>query len=278
MLDSGVFSTWTLGKKVDIDAYAQYCKDNDEIVTVYVNCDVIPGRYGEIPTAQEVEDSAAKGWDNFMYLIDKGLPAHRIIHVFHQGEDFKWLEKLMDHNEERVEAGEEPLYIGLSPANDRTTKQKILWLDQCMPYVTTPDGSAKVKWHGFGVTATKIMRRYPWYTVDSTSWMRAGAYGQLKIPARGEKLPFLDSRLQIALTAGAGISQADKHYGSFSDKEKDAIKKYLKTIDLSIDDVCQDGNEGVRHRQFANIHYWKQMEKELNTLDLRWKKPQETFL
>ena len=169
ILDSGVFSTWTLGQDVDIDAYIQYCKDNDTIWNYRVNCDVIPGSYGEVPTAQQVEDSADKGWKNYMYLIDNGLEPHRIIHVFHQGEDFKWLKKLMDYNDALVEKGGKPLYIGLSPANDRTTKQKILWLDMCMPYVTHPDGSAKVRWHGFGVTATKILRRYPFFSADSTS-------------------------------------------------------------------------------------------------------------
>lgn len=100
----------------------------------------------------------------------------------------------------------------------------------------------------------------------------------MKIPAYAERLPFLDSRLQIALTAGAGISQGDKHYGGLSSKEKDAVKMYLSTMGRTIEDVNQDGHDGVKHRQFMNMYFWKQMEKELNTLDLRWKKPQATFL
>jgi len=279
LLDSGVFSTWTLGHEVDLDAYSEYCKKGleDNAFNAVVGVDVIPGEYGRVPTKEEVLASAAKGWDNFLCLVEeKGLPADKVVHVFHQGEDFAWLEKLMAYHDKQLAEGKEGLYIGLSPANDRTTKQKILWLEQVMPYVTNPDGSARVKWHGFGVTSFDILRRYPWFTADSTSWMRPGAYGQIRVPLPGKR--YIDSKLQVSVTAGCGITQASRHYGSLSDKEKVAVHDYLEQLGLTIEDVAQDENLGVLARQTANVHYFKVINKELNEMDTRWKPIQATFI
>lgn len=279
LLDSGVFSTWTLGDEVDIDAYAEYIRQGiiDNAFTAAVGVDVIPGEYGRVPTEKEVIASSEQGWNNFMTLVeDKGLPADKIVHVFHQGEPFSWLEKLMAYNDKLIAEGKEGLYIGLSPANDRTTKQKILWLERCMPFITAKDGSARVKWHGFGVTSFDILRRYPWYTADSTSWMRPGAYGQIRVPLPDKK--YIDSKFQVSVTAGSAVSQASRHYGSLSPEEKDWVQQYLKKMELTIEDVAQDENLGVLARQTINIHYFKEVEKELNEMDTRWHPIQEAFI
>jgi len=279
LCDSGVFSTWTLGEEVDIDAYAEFCHENIDIFSAMVGCDVIPGEFGRVPTAQEVDTSAAKGWENYLHMVeDLKLPAHRVIHVFHQGEEIKWLENLMKYNDDHIKAGGEALYIGLSPANDRTTKQKAMWLDQVMPYITNPDGSAKVRWHGFGVTAVDLLKRYPWFTIDSTSWMRAGAFGAVRVPLLSRKNPYLDSKLIVAVTEATGYSQGNKHYDKMCIQEQKVVCEYLESVGVTIEDVKKDEREGVQARQSANVQFWKRMEKELQTVDNRWKPPQPSFI
>lgn len=73
-------------------------------------------------------------------------------------------------------------YIGLSPANDRTVTEKKIWLNSCMPYVTDSEGKATIKFHGFAVTSFDLMRRYPWESIDSSTWAVAGGRGVAMVP------------------------------------------------------------------------------------------------
>ena len=86
MIDSGAFSAWRRGAKIDLDHYADFIREHIELIDYYVNLDVIPGEFGRIPDQSEVDASASASWDNFLYLRDRGLES---IPVFHQGEDFK---------------------------------------------------------------------------------------------------------------------------------------------------------------------------------------------
>jgi hypothetical protein len=278
LLDSGVFTTWTKGEVVDLDKYAEFIKTElagPKRFSHYVGLDVIPGAPGVMPDAAMVAASAAKGWDNFMRLLDKGIPTDRIIHVFHQGEEIHWLEKLVALHEELVAKGTPGLYIGISPANDRTTLQRIMWLDQIMPIVTKPDGSAKLRWHGFGATSFRLLKRYPWFTADSTSWMRPGAMGQLSMAAEGARA--IDGALLVSVTDRTGISQANKHYCGLSKHEQDYVVSKIEDAGFTLEDVRRDDKLGVLSRQTVNLKFWKQAERELNTMDLRWKPIQAQF-
>jgi hypothetical protein len=52
------------------------------------------------------------------------------------------------------------------------------WLDRVFDkFLTNPDGTPKVKVHGFGLTTPDLLFRYPWYSVDSGTWWRVSRYG-----------------------------------------------------------------------------------------------------
>lgn len=173
IIDSGAFSVWSNGGSIDIHSYTKFCRDvknllPKEISLYVVNLDVLPGKLGERPTPQEVEESASRGWDNMLFLEKEGL---KVIHVFHQHEDFRWLEKLMLHSD----------YIGLSPANDVSMPEKENFLKKC--FSITQD---KVKCHGFAVTSHTQLYTFPFYSVDSSSWVSPARYG--RIPLFTDKL------------------------------------------------------------------------------------------
>jgi hypothetical protein len=110
IIDSGAFSVWSNGGVIDIDDYADFCVSLKTILSKnielnIVNLDVLPGKWGFVPSKKEIDDSAEKGWQNMLYLESKGL---KVIHVFHQHEDWAILDKLTAHSD----------YIGISPAND----------------------------------------------------------------------------------------------------------------------------------------------------------------
>ena len=170
LIDSGAFSAWNSGASIDLTEYAEWCLGHLEDVDVFVNLDVIPGRPGHHPSSVEVEESAKRGWKNYHFMVRRGIPPEKLIHVFHQGESWKWLEMMLDLP-----------YIGLSPANDRSTRDKCLWLERCMEVVTDKEGMPLNKWHGFAVTSPDLMSRFPWYSVDSATWGMAAVWGKISV-------------------------------------------------------------------------------------------------
>lgn len=204
ILDSGAFSAWNKGKKIDIDDYISFCIKNQEIIDYIVSLDVIPGAPFVKLTEQDRRNSAIEGWRNYKKMLNAGIPADKLIHVFHQGEDFRWLEKM---------ANEIP-YIGISPTNDKTTFQKLVWLNECRKYITDKEGNAKVKIHGFAVTSLKLVFDFPWYSVDSSSWsLRGMGFGLLDAPSKTPPIKKEDYYI-----TSIPISQGVKKYKNFDNE------------------------------------------------------------
>jgi hypothetical protein len=57
------------------------------------------------------------------------------------------------------------------------TTQPRLWLDEVFAHYLTFAGAPIIKVHGFGMTTFELMARYPWYSVDSSSWLMGGRNG-----------------------------------------------------------------------------------------------------
>ena len=169
-LDSGAFSAWNVGREINIDHYIAYIRANIQHVDYYVNLDVIPGAFGRTPSPTEVEESAQKSWDNMLRMEAEDL---KPIPVFHMGEQFKWLRRMVEHG---------CPYVGISPANDRTTDKKRVWLDRVFGEITDAQGWPIVKTHAFGVTAIDLLIRYPWFSADSTTWIMIAARGKILLP------------------------------------------------------------------------------------------------
>lgn len=171
LLDSGAYSAWTQRKDVDLDEYCTFIRDNSEHVDAYVSLDVIPGVKGRTPTAAEVEASAQKGWRNFLYMRDVwNLDP---IPVLHQGESFAWLDRMLEAK---------CSYIGLSPRIMGPTQIKRRWLDSVWERLVNDDGTPRVKTHGFGMNALPLLFRYPWYTVDASTWLKRAVFGKILMP------------------------------------------------------------------------------------------------
>jgi hypothetical protein len=220
MLDSGAFSAWTKRINIDLDEYISFCLQHLPYINYIINLDVIPGKFGQkaLP-AEEIEKSASKGWANYEYMIKQGIPKEKLIHIFHQGENFKWLEKIV----------EAMPYIGLSPANDRSTSEKTQWLDDCMKYVCDDKGYPKVKWHGFAVTSLRLMFRYPWYSVDSTSWVMTSRMGGVMVPRyKSGKWVYDEQSWKVSVSARSpDKSEAGKHIDTFPEQQKQHILDYF---------------------------------------------------
>lgn len=165
-LDSGAFSAYTLGVTIPVWQYCEYIKRNIDIVKVedgILLASVLDGIGDALQTYRNQLEMEARGV--------KPLPC------FHAGEDEKYLQYYIENYE----------YITLGGLVARGGKsQLIMWLDNIWSkYITDGAGRPKVKVHGFGITSEDIIRRYPWHSCDSSTWIQATSFGNVMTPAHG---------------------------------------------------------------------------------------------
>lgn len=266
MLDSGAFSIWKRGGEIDLEDYIDFCLENREGIWQAVNLDVIPGKPGHRRTSAQVEEAAKQGWRNSKRMRKRGVEP---IPVFHQGERLYWLEKMV---------GEGFRYIGLSPNKSLATGGKIPWLDQCWDYLAGIGGFPTVKLHAFGEAAFRILFRYPWFSVDSTSWILIGANGQIMVPG---ELPdgsydFLTKPFQVSVSQGiaprgknkprprgffpdriasAAIAKQGNDLRTLGPETRDYVLRYLKHIGFTEQELATDD----KARKRANIRFLQRM-------------------
>lgn len=158
-LDSGAFSMWSLGAKVDIAAYCDYIKRND---------DIIRKEDGVLMASVMDAIGDAEGTLHNQNLMESmGV---RPLPCFHFGEDPKYLEHYIANYS----------YLTLGGMVAQESWQLKLWLDEIWDkYLTDGSGRPKVRVHGFGLTSPELMRRYPWFSVDSSSWVQQAKVGML---------------------------------------------------------------------------------------------------
>lgn len=164
-LDSGAFSAHTLGVEIDLPGYCAYIQQNDDII-----------RKDEGIVMASVLDGigdAQKTYENQMHMESLGV---RPLPCFHSGEDARYLDWYVANYE----------YITLGGMVGAGTDQLITWLDRIWDnHLVDGSGRAKVKVHGFGITAVPIMERYPWHSVDSSSWLQSANFGSIVTPQYG---------------------------------------------------------------------------------------------
>jgi hypothetical protein len=243
ILDSGAFSAWKSGKVIDLREFITYAHKAisdglklNKVVRV-VNLDVIPGKVGETKQLNkfisgqraanlEVINKAARdGYKNMMTMIEEGITP---IHVFHQGEEWKWLDRMV----ERVP------YIGISPANDMPVDSKRKWMHSVFSYLHK--NNIEVDTHGFAVFDQKIVEEFPWTSCDATTPIMRASFGNVVCPAGGFLNPDY-SRKPFAIAISErksidGINVSDMKLKKLLGKEYSfkSLQDYYTRLDLNI--------------------------------------------
>lgn len=150
-IDSGGFTVRLRGGFVDVKAYGQFLVDNKQFYTVAANLDT-----------NDWDESQA----NFEYLYNLGV---NVIPVYHMGDYIEGRRDVLDDWCKKYKYIAIGGYAGTKINMEST--QAIL--DFCFKKLI-PN---KVKAHGFGMTSLSLVKRYPFYSVDSTSWMASARYG-----------------------------------------------------------------------------------------------------
>ncbi len=151
-LDSGAYSVWRRDAKVDIGEYADYCAAGEDAFDWYASLDVI-GDW-----RRTLANQAA--------LERRGLEP---VPTFHLGEPWGLLDDLV--------SGYEKVALGRGPG----MKFAVLWrhLTEIFTRCCDEDGMPLVRFHGFRMTERRLMARFPFESVDSTTWIAGIAFGQL---------------------------------------------------------------------------------------------------
>ncbi len=142
-----------------VDKYAVFIKANKKSIDVFANVDAI--------TNPEIT------WKVQMYLEkEHGLTP---LPAVHHGTDLKWLKRYLRRGYKYIALG------GI--AQDATKAAYRGWADDAFNIICdTTDKKPITKIHGFAMTSHDLMVRYPWYSVDSTSWLKYGSYGFVIYP------------------------------------------------------------------------------------------------
>lgn len=202
-LDSGAYSAWTRGVKIDIDEYIEFIRNHLEYIDVYAVLD-------------DLED-AEVSYKNWEYMRRKGL---KPLPVFHAHAPKKYLEIYI----------RETNYIAIGAIAKMSTIDRLRHLDGLWDYyLTDKDGYPIVKTHGFGLTSLTIMSRYPWYSVDSTSWILMAAYGSIYVPRFvGGKWQYDSTPLGIVVSnMSPSIKDEGRHFTTLSKRGQEVVLSYL---------------------------------------------------
>jgi hypothetical protein len=204
-LDSGAFSAHSLGVSININAYCDYIKRNTDILRVEdgaVMASVLDG----IGNAQQT-------YENQLYMESQNA---KPLPCFHFGEDPRYLEWYVARYS----------YITIGGLVRRSTQDQISWLDRIWPLMLDGSGRPKLKVHAFGVTSPILMKRYPWYSCDSSSWIQAASFGSIFTSEWGPIAVSKDSPSK---------HEAGRHLTTLTDIERANVEKMLASKGFNLE-------------------------------------------
>ena len=239
-LDSGAYSAFTQNIDIHIDEYIEYIKTNREFISIFAVLDSI--------------GDPEKTLKNQLYMELKGLLP---LPCFHYGEDHRYLQYYVEKYK----------YIALGGMVKKPKNQLRYWLDEIWGiYLVNTDGTAKVKIHGFGMTSVTFMKRYPWYSVDSTSWVLTGRFGTVFCNVGDYNKIIISNKGDI--TGANHYCQLDKH-------SQERVQNYFANLGegYTIEELADD----YKKRDEVNILYFLDLEKQLTDNPPRFIQTQTTL-
>lgn len=211
-LDSGAFTMHMQGIKIDLKRYARFILGHQDIIHVCSNLDVI-GEGHE----QETYDRQKQLEEYLGDLKDQVKP------VYHVRDEEHWLQRYLDE-------GYDYIFIGGMVAE--STPKLLERLDYLWHrYLTNPDGTPKVKVHGFGLTTEVLMFRYPWFSVDSTSWVMSSRFGSMLMDVPQPDGTIKLYKIDFSSRSQKKYEQDSWHFLSLPSDEQEVILSRLEQLE-----------------------------------------------
>lgn len=206
-LDSGAYSAFTKGSVIDIRAYCDYVRTNLDILRIEEDD---AGRKYLMASVLDAIGDHDNTWRNQRMMETLGVAP---LPCYHYGEPEEVLQYYLEHYG----------YITIGGMVPISTPQLFLWLDRIWSrYLTNPDGTAKVRVHGFGLTAIPLMTRYPWYSVDSAAWVQKAMFGNVIFPG--------DTGIVQISERSPSKKVPDGHYDNMAQEQRDALRAEIESL------------------------------------------------
>jgi len=206
-LDSGAFSADTSGTPIVLANYIEYVKENEHLLDIYPVLDVL----GDVKAT----------WENQRLMEEAGLAP---CPVFHADEDFSYLHRCLEYD-----------YFclgGLAGGVSGAVRQA--FLNKCFEIICdTPDRMPKCKVHGFGLASPSLMTAYPFYSVDTSSWVAYSQYGTILIPRidRGNIFRYDMPPVKIFVTERSPKKNEEgMHMQNLSKAERKKAEDYIHSL------------------------------------------------
>lgn len=176
--------------------------------------------------------------------------------VFHEGSDFKELERL-------IRSGYEMVILGGMAFHRKA--QVVRWLDEVFGRICkTPPRLPRVKLHGHQVTDPHLILRYPWWSVDGSSWNLDGACGNIVMPhKRGGIFVFDEGSYKL------GIKEEYRYeppghlcYWSMSKAERAVVREWLEEVGVPLGRIGGEGDGVINNhylRRQANLYFYQRV-------------------
>jgi len=173
LADSGAFSAWNSGQKIDLAAYARFLAAEQEWIFMPVNLDVIAGTEDEWPTPNACEHASIQGYENWLELRRLGVET---MPVYHQDDASHWLYRYLE---------EGAVYIGVSPNKSYPAAIWQRWMYNVLWELDKSGGLNRDFFtHGFGVFAPTFLPqlRERMWSADATNMMRFTTMRRILLP------------------------------------------------------------------------------------------------
>lgn len=235
-IDSGAFTAWSKGKTIIIDDYISFINKYEKHIQIYANLDDIKNPEVSLQNQKIMEKAGLSP-----------LPC------FHYGENIKYLKKYLNDYP----------YIALGGmVTDTKKKGLIQWLNDIFAnYVCDKNGISKIKIHGFGIGSLDLMRRYPWYSVDSSTWLLHGRMrGGISIPLE-RKGGLVEWKIHVSSSdKKKDILDGTDYLDSLSPTKRWLLSDYLKKIGRDENKMRTQCHE----RDSINMIYIKKVQEVIN--------------
>ena len=204
-LDSGAFSAFFGGVEIDLAAYCDYIHRNHDII--------------EVASVLDGIGDPLKTYNNQAAMEKRGT---RPLPCFHYGEDPEYLKFYVDKYEHITLGGMVPI----------STPQLQLWLDEIWDkYLTDSAGRPRLRVHGFGMTSLPLMKRYPWYSVDSSSWVQIANFGNILMPR--------NNAILSVSSDSPTLKEKGKNFFNLPKLQQDKIREEIEAAGFTVERLSE---------------------------------------
>ena len=255
-LDSGAFSAWTKGVKVNVKEYINWLNERSDEIHLCGQVDVIPGDRVFGATPQQVREAAEATWKNYLFMRARLKKPDSLLYTFHVGEPIEFLQQALEWTDEN---GNYIPYIALGGMVGKPRHIRDTFLEKC--FITIRQSSnPNVKVHAFGMTDFELLEKYPIYSADSTSWIMVGAMGNV-----------MSDYGNIAVSNNQ-INDKN-HYSHLPKKAIEDFNKTIQEFGFTLDELAEHRD----NRILFNALYMQKKVQELNNKERKFNYRKKLF-